>query len=282
MTKARYHPRMSGTVALLNPNVLGLAVATAQAAGDVLLSGWGQRPATQIKTAAIDLVTEFDKRAEAVVIEHLAQHFPAHGIVGEEGSRVGPADAKCVWYVDPLDGTMNFAHGMPFFAVSLGLVVNGEPVVGVVHAPALGWTFAAMVQTGATRNGAPMHVSRTASLPEGLFATGFPYVAGEPNANLAEFSAFIHNTHGVRRVGSAALDLAFVAAGWLEGYWERNLQPWDLAGGAALVLAAGGQVSDIDGSSFDARTGCILATNGVVHEQALNLLATVATAKHPI
>jgi myo-inositol-1(or 4)-monophosphatase len=273
---------MAGTVALLNPNVVGLAVATAQAAGEVLLSGWGKRPATQIKTAAIDLVTEYDKRAEAVVIEQLCREFPAHAIVGEEGSRVGPADSKCVWYVDPLDGTMNFAHGMPFFAVSLGLVVDGEPVVGVVHAPALGWTFAAMVGHGATRNGAPIHVSQVASLPEGLFATGFPYVAGEPNANLAEFSAFIHNSHGVRRVGSAALDLAFVAAGWLEGYWESNLQPWDLAGGAALILAAGGQVSDMDGGAFDARTGRILATNGVVHEQARNLLATVATAKHPL
>jgi len=273
---------MAGTVALLNPNVVELAVATAQAAGDVLLMGWGKRPATQIKTAAIDLVTEYDKRAETVVVEHLSREFPTHAIVGEEGSRVGPPDSKCVWYVDPLDGTMNFAHGMPFFAVSLGLVVNGDPVVGVVHAPALGWTFAAMVGHGATRNGAPMQVSHTAALPEGLFATGFPYVAGEPNANLPEFSAFIHNTHGVRRVGSAALDLAFVAAGWLEGYWERNLQPWDLAGGAALVLAAGGQVSNINGGVFDARTGRILATNGVLHEQALNLLATVATAKHAL
>lgn len=273
---------MAGTVALLNPHVESLAVATALAAGELLLSGWGKRPATQIKTAAIDLVTEYDKRAEQLVIERLTRDFPEHAIIGEEGGCVGDADAKCIWYVDPLDGTMNFAHGVPFFAVSLGLVVNGEPLVGVVHAPALGWTFSAMVGMGCKRNGLPIEVSRTASLPEGLFATGFPYVAGVPNANLPEFAAFLHNTHGVRRLGSAALDLAFVAAGWFEGYWERNISAWDLAGGAALVVAAGGRVSDIDGGAFDARTGRVLATNGLVHEQALNLLATVATAKHAL
>lgn len=266
----------------MNPNIVGLAVATAEAAGEVLLSGWGKRPATRVKSAAIDLVTEYDKRAEQVVIEGLMRDFPEHAIVGEEGSRVGSEESKFTWYVDPLDGTMNFAHGVPFFAVSLGLIVNDEPLVGVVHAPALGWTFAALVGHGATRNGVTIEVSRTASLPEGLFATGFPYVPGEPNANFAEFAAFIHNTHGVRRLGSAALDLAFVAAGWLEGYWERNIQPWDLAGGAALVVAAGGRVTDIDGGRFDACTGRVLATNGVLHEQALNLLATVATAKQPL
>ncbi|MDX2023728.1 MAG: inositol monophosphatase family protein [Deltaproteobacteria bacterium] len=273
---------MAFTTPLLNPNVLPLTVATAHAAGEVLLQGWGQRPATQTKSAPTDLVTEYDKRAEEVVMKRLAADFPEHAIVGEEGSRIGPSHAKCVWYVDPLDGTMNFAHGLPFFAVSIGLVVNDAPVVGVVHAPALGWTFAGMVGGGATRNGMPIAVSHTAALPHGLFATGFPYVAGQPNANMPEFAAFIHTTHGVRRVGSAALDLAFVAAGWIEGYWEAHIQSWDIAAGAALVVAAGGRVSDVDGGTFDARTGRVLATNGLVHEQALNLLKTVATAKQPL
>ncbi len=266
----------------LDAGVLTLAVATARAAGDLLMEGWGKRPSTKTKTAATDLVTEYDGRAEALVLARLQKDFPDHAVVGEEGSRCGPADSRCVWYVDPLDGTMNFSHGVPMFAVSLGLVVDGEPLVGVVHAPALNWTFAGMVGGAATRNETPLQVSRTAALPEGLFATGFPYVEGQPNANLPEFTTFLHNTHGVRRLGSAALDLAFVAAGWFDGYWERHIQAWDLAGGAALVRAAGGQVSDIDGGTFDARTGRILATNGLIHEQSLNLLRTVAAAQHAI
>lgn len=273
---------MAGTLALLDPNVLPRAVATARAAGDLLIEGWGQRPATKTKAAATDLVTEYDKRAESLILSRLQQDFPTHAVVGEEGGREGPSDSNFIWYVDPLDGTMNFSHGVPMFAVSLGLVVNGEPTVGVIHAPALGWTFAGIVGGKATRNDEPLQVSRVAALPEGLFATGFPYVAGNPDANLPEFTTFLHNSHGVRRLGSAALDLAFVAAGWFDGYWERHIQPWDLAGGAALVLAAGGQVSDIDGGPFDARTGRILATNGLIHEQSLNLLRTVRSAGRPL
>ena len=169
----------------LDPEVLATAVAAAQAAGELLLEGWGQRPATKTKSAAIDLVTEYDGRAEALILERLQNSFPEHAVVGEEGSRVGPQDSRFVWYVDPLDGTMNFSHGVPMFAVSLGLVVDGEPLVGVVHAPALSWTFAGMVGGAVTRNGIPLTVSQTAALPEGLFATGFPYVEGSPNANLA-------------------------------------------------------------------------------------------------
>lgn len=270
---------MAGTQALIDPHTMEQAIAIAHAAGEVLLEGWGKRPTTQQKTAATDLVTEYDKRAEVLISQRLQQAFPDHAIVGEEGCRIGDPEARFIWYVDPLDGTMNFSHAMPMFSVSLGLVVNGAPMVGVVHAPALGWTFAGIVGGKATRNGQPITVSKVAALPQALYATGFPYVAGQPDANLPEFSAFLRTTHGVRRLGSAALDLAFVAAGWLDGYWERHIQPWDLAGGAALVVAAGGKVSDVEGGPCDVRTGRILATNGLVHEQSLNLLRTVAAAQ---
>lgn len=272
---------MAGTLALIDPHTLSQAVAIARDAGKVLLEGWGKRPVTQQKTAATDLVTEYDKRAETLIAQRLQQAFPDHAIVGEEGCRMGPQDARFVWYVDPLDGTMNFSHGMPMFSVSLGLLVNGQPMVGVVHAPVMGWTFSGLVGGKAMLNDQPMAVSKVAGLPQALYATGFPYVAGQPDANMPEFSAFVRSSHGVRRLGSAALDLAFVAAGWLEGYWERHIQAWDLAGGAALVLAAGGKVSDIEGGPFDARTGRVLATNGLVHEQSLNLLRTVAAAQQP-
>lgn len=272
--------RMSGTTPWLDPHALSSAEAIAQAAGALLLEGWGQRPSARTKAAATDLVTEFDGRAEALILDRLTTTFPTHGVVGEEGGQAGPADTDFVWYVDPLDGTMNFVHGLPFFAVSMGLVVEGEPVLGVVHAPVLGWTFSAVRGGKARLNDDTLRVSNVGALPDGLFGTGFPYVAGQPNANLPEFTAFLHNTHGVRRLGSAALDLAFVAAGWFDGYWERHIKAWDLAAGAALVVAAGGRVTDLDGGTLDVRSGRIVATNGLIHEQTVNLLRA-AHAAHP-
>ncbi len=261
-----------------------VAVEIAREAGRLLMEGWGSRPATKMKTGASDVVTEYDQRAEALVVSRLRAAFPGHAIVGEEGTEHTPegdgSGAPPIWYVDPLDGTMNFAHGLPFFTVSLGLVEGNAPVVGVVHAPVFGWTFSAAVGEGAFRDGEPITVSATRELGQSLLGTGFPYVADNPDANLSEFSAFLKQTHGVRRLGSAALDLAFVSCGWFDGYWERHIKPWDLAGGAALVLAAGGQVSAPDGGPFDARTGAIIASNGLVHEPIRRLLASSAVEPH--
>jgi myo-inositol-1(or 4)-monophosphatase len=253
-----------------------VAEATAVEAGRILLEGWQTRPASTTKKAANDLVTEFDRRSEALVTARLRDAFPDHALVGEEGANHG-APGGLTWYVDPLDGTMNYTHGLPLFAVSIGLVDHAAPgapapLVGVIHAPALGWTFSGAVGLGATRNGASIAVSQVDDVASALAATGFPHVPGEPLANVAEWTAFLAQSHGVRRLGTAAIDLAAVACGWFDGHWERNVGPWDLAGGAALVLAAGGHVTSADDTTFDPRTGSVLATNGRVHASMHALL----------
>jgi myo-inositol-1(or 4)-monophosphatase len=256
-----------------------VATEIAHEAGLILLEGWGTRPAIGFKSEDIDLVTEYDKRSEALVVERLAKAFPNDRIVAEEGTVI-PGDAGGalrVWYVDPLDGTTNFAHGLPLFSVSLGLCVNHRPVLGVVTAPALGWTFAGTITGGgATFNGKAIVPSRTDRLASALLVTGFPYERNPVQNNIAEWTALTAAAQGTRRLGSAALDLCFVACGWLDGYWERALHPWDLVAGAAIVLAAGGQATDLDGSSFDGETGRILASNGHIHDQVMRILQGVA------
>jgi myo-inositol-1(or 4)-monophosphatase len=251
----------------------------AKEAGRILLEGWGTRPAFGFKSEDINLVTEYDRRSEALVVERLAAAFPNDSIVGEEGASVqrDGGTAGRVWYVDPLDGTTNFAHGLPFFAVSLGLCVNRRPVLGVVEAPAVGWSFSGTVTGGgAWLNGKPISPSRIDRLGGALLVTGFPYARNPVQTNLPEWNAFTAAAQGTRRLGSAALDLCFVACGWLDGYWERALHPWDLVGGAAIVQAAGGQVSDLDGGVFDGETGRILASNGQLHDQMMRILQGVA------
>lgn len=251
----------------------------ARAAGRVLLEGWGTRPATRTKSVALDLVTEFDGRSEALIASRLQAAFPDDGVVGEEGARVG-GSTDWVWYVDPLDGTTNFTHGLPLFAVSLGLSRGGarDPIVGVVHAPALGWTFSGWVGGGAWRDGVAIAPSNADSVEQALLATGFPYARSAPHSNLAEWASLTGFAQGTRRLGSAALDLAFVACGWLDGFWERHIGAWDLVGGAALVRAAGGVVTDLDGGAFDGQTGRALATNGRIHAALSGRLQDVARA----
>jgi myo-inositol-1(or 4)-monophosphatase len=256
-----------------------VAIEIAHEAGRVLLEGWGTRPAIGFKSDDIDLVTEYDKRSEALVVERLARAFPNDRIVAEEGTVV-PGDgggALRVWYVDPLDGTTNFAHGLPLFSVALGLCVNRRPVLGVVTAPALGWTFAGTITGGgSTFNGKPIFPSRTDRLASALLVTGFPYERNPVQNNMAEWTAMTAAAQGTRRLGSAALDLCFVACGWLDGYWERALHPWDLVAGAAIVLGAGGRATDLDGAPFDGETGRVLATNGHIHDQMMRILQGVA------
>ena len=256
-----------------------LAIEIAHEAGRILIEGWGTRPAVGFKSEDIDLVTEYDKRSEALVVQRLADAFPTDRIVAEEGTVVPGEGGGAVraWYVDPLDGTTNFAHGLPLFSVSLGLCVNRRPVLGVVAAPALGWTFAGTVTGGgATFNGKPISPSRTDRLAGALLVTGFPYERNPVQNNIAEWTALTAAAQGTRRLGSAALDLCFVACGWLDGYWERALHPWDLVAGAAIVLAAGGRATDLDDSPFDGETGRILASNGHIHDQMMRILQGVA------
>ncbi|HEY5453006.1 MAG TPA: inositol monophosphatase family protein [Polyangia bacterium] len=254
-----------------------IAVGVAREAGRILLEGWGTRPAIGFKSEDIDIVTEFDKRSEALIVERLAAAFPDDRIVAEEGTTHGEAGrARRVWYVDPLDGTTNFAHGMPLFSVSLGMAIDRRAVLGVVEAPALGWSFAGTTSGGSTFNGKPIAPSQTDQLVRALLVTGFPYIRNPVQNNLAEFAALTAAAQGTRRLGSAALDLCFVACGWLDGYWERALHAWDLVGGAAIVMGAGGRATDLDGTPFDGETGRVLATNGRIHEEISRVLEDVA------
>jgi myo-inositol-1(or 4)-monophosphatase len=257
-----------------------IATEIAHEAGRILLEGWGTRPAVGFKSGEdINLVTEYDKRSEALIVERLSKAFPNDRIVAEEGTTVAgdPGGSVRVWYVDPLDGTTNFAHGLPLFSVALGLCVNQRPVLGVVTAPALGWTFAGTITgSGSALNGKPIMPSRTDRLAGSLLVTGFPYERNPLQNNIAEWTALTAAAQGTRRLGSAALDLCFVACGWLDGYWERALHPWDLVAGAAIVLGAGGRVTDLDGGRFDGETGRILASNGHIHDQMMRILEGVA------
>jgi len=258
-----------------------IAAGIGRDAGAILMQGWGTRPDFEFKSEDIDLVTEWDKRSEALVVSRLAAAFPGDTVVGEEGGAVGGGRGKKtgrVWYVDPLDGTTNFAHGFPLFSVSIGLTVDGRAMVGVVEAPAMGWSFSGAVGAGATMNGKPITPSRVATLKRALVVTGFPYLRTPTHTNLPEWAALIAAAQGTRRLGSAALDLCFVACGWLDMYWERMLHPWDLVAGSAIVEAAGGRATELDGSAFDGETGRVLATNGLLHDETSALLKQVAVA----
>jgi myo-inositol-1(or 4)-monophosphatase len=226
----------------------------------------------------VDLVTVADRTSEKLIRERLAAAFPEHGIYGEEGTR-DRLEGEYRWYVDPLDGTTNFAHGFPQFCVSLGLEQraaglapdeDGRLVAAVIYDPLRDELFAAERGRGALLNGKPMRVSRTPELAESLLATGFPSHKRHQNPNIHFYQEFTLRSHGVRRAGSAALDLAYVAAGRLDGFWEFNLNPWDTAAGILLVEEAGGQVTDFSGRHFRLDSREILASNGLIHAELLS------------
>lgn len=252
----------------------------ASEAADVLLEGWGTRPTARFKANIADPVTEYDGRSEAIIVKRLAAAFPDDAIIAEEGGGRSGSSGRA-WHVDPLDGTVNFTHGLPFFAVSIGLCDQDRPVLGVVMAPALGWTFAGVVGASATFNDRLAQPSRVDSLERALLVTGFVPVPGKVDANVPEFAAFMRSCQGVRRLGSAAIDLCMVACGWLDGYWERDIKSWDLVAGAAIVLAAGGSIGDPDGGPFVPSTGAILASNGQLQRPMLDLLTKVASGDQP-
>lgn len=246
------------------------ARAAADEAGRSILEGW--RKSFQVRhKGPIDLVTEYDLKAESLIRARLVARFPEHTIVGEEEG--GRASEGLTWFVDPLDGTTNFAHGHPFFAVSIGLCRGAEPLLGVVAAPALGVTWSGARGLGVLRNGEPCRTSTCSGLQQALVATGFAYdLNTTPDDNLRESTAFLKRTRGFRRCGSAAIDLAMVAEGTYDLYWEQRLNPWDLAAGALLVAEAGGRVTDYEGNPCDVRRGFIVASNGPLHDEAMATL----------
>jgi myo-inositol-1(or 4)-monophosphatase len=223
----------------------------------------------------VDVVTEADRASEKLIVESIGKHFPTHGVVGEEGAR-SQLSGEFLWYVDPLDGTTNFSHGFPVFCVSLGLVQKGELIAGVIFDPTRNELFAAERGAGASLNGKKIQVSPVPRLGESLVGTGFPSKKRHLNPNIHFYHQFTLKSHGVRRAGSAALDLACVAAGRYDGYWEFNLNPWDTSAGVLLVQEAGGRVTHFDGSKFDLPASReLLATNGLIHEEFLREMQAI-------
>jgi myo-inositol-1(or 4)-monophosphatase len=219
-----------------------------------------------------DLVTEYDLRSEKLIRTRLKELTPSLPVVGEEEG--GAAEGALVWYCDPLDGTMNFVHGHPFWCSSLGILDRDGPVAGAVVAPSLGLMWTGYRGGEARRNGEPCAVSETTELSEALVATGFPANrATAPENNFDAFMRVKQQVSGVRRCGSAAIDLCFVADGTYDAYWERRLNPWDIAGGAAVLLAAGGKLTALGGGPIDYKRGYLLASNGKLHDALLPLTA---------
>ena len=262
------------TTSVLSPVAArDIALAVAAQAADLLREGWGKAELVTAKRLATDLVTEWDTRAEELIVGELRRRAPGVAILGEESGAHG-AEGEDRWLVDPIDGTVNFAHGFPIFSVAIAYEVRGAPVAGVVAAPVLGWTFAAALGAGATRDGAPIHTSAEDDLSRALLVTGFPYDRRESPRN--NFDAFVHmqRTAGaVRRLGAASLDLCFVACGWLDGYWEMKLKPWDVSAGALIVAEAGGRVTDLAGGAFSSASGECIASNGRIHDAMVRELA---------
>ncbi len=260
----------------LDPRFLAVAVEAALAAGRLQLQFF-RRDLLIRKKGVSDLVTEADLAVEHAIRDHLARHFPTHIVLGEEAAQSAPLGASPYrWIVDPIDGTTNFAHGLPLFCVSIALEIDGRVEVGVVYTPVIDELFTAERGAGARLNGVPLRVSRESALGDALLVTGFPPQAADTlDVQLAVFGEFVARARAVRRLGSAALDLAFVAAGRFDGFWEASLHAWDVAAGVLLVQEAGGLVTDFHGGSFDNFGGQLLASNGVVHPRLLEVLVDV-------
>jgi myo-inositol-1(or 4)-monophosphatase len=220
-----------------------------------------------------NLVTEVDKESERLIVEHLLSRFPGHDIIAEEGD-YPTSGSPFRWIIDPVDGTTNYAHGFPWFCSSIGLELDGELIAGVVHNPVHDELFTATKGGGAWLNGVRLSVSARAPLANALLGTGFPYdCATDPANNFASFIDFQKSARGIRRAGAAALDLAYVAAGRLDGFWELKLKAWDVAAGVLLVREAGGVVTTFDGSAYDIFNGRIVASNSLIHDEMVAMLA---------
>jgi len=245
----------------------------AREAGALLMESFRKRIGFEYK-GDVDLVTEADRASEKLITHHLESRWPGHDLYGEEGTRTHRGSDYC-WYIDPLDGTTNFAHGFPVFCVSLALNYKGEGVAGVLYDPTRDELFAAEKGSGAWLNGKPMHVSRVDHMAEALTGTGFPSHKRHKNPNIYFYHVITLRSHGVRRAGSAALDLASVAAGRLDAFWEFNLNPWDTAAGELLVREAGGVITRFDGTPWRLDSKETLATNGLLQQEFIDLFRDI-------
>ncbi|HKQ60585.1 MAG TPA: inositol monophosphatase family protein [Candidatus Polarisedimenticolaceae bacterium] len=252
-----------------------VAVDAARAAGDLLRAGFHAAHRVAFKGQTINLVTEMDVRAEELIVGRLASAFPDDTILAEErGASPGRSGRR--WIVDPLDGTTNYAHGLPLYSVSIALEVDRRIVLGVAYDPTADELYVAERGRGATVNDAPLAVSTAASLDASLLCTGFPYNIRETSdTNLAEYAAFALRSRGVRRLGSAVLDLAWVAAGRLDGFWELRLGPWDVAAASLFVEEAGGRITNVMGGAVNLDAPTVIASNGRIHDEMLAVLSDV-------
>lgn len=253
--------------------MLNFAIETARDAGRLLLEKFGK--ITQItKKGDIDLVTEADLASEALIIERIKSHYPKHAILAEESGEaiVSGGDAIWKWVIDPLDGTTNYAHGYPCFCVTLALEHDGDIVIGVTFDPTRNELFAAERGKGASLNGRPLRVSATEKLSEALIVTGFPYDFKDKDNFTRHLTDFLLKSRGVRRDGSAAIDMAYVACGRFDGFWEEGLHAWDVAAGKLMIEEAGGMVTYYDGSPFSIYEPPICSSNGLIHAEMLNIL----------
>lgn len=251
--------------------MLDWTIDLAYRAGALLRAGVEQERQIEYKSRA-NVVTDIDRASEQLIVAAIRERFPDHRIVSEEGGGI-EQDSRYTWLIDPLDGTNNYAHGFPFFSVSLAILENNQPVVGVVYDPMRDELFAAERGSGARCNGRRLQVSSTETLATSLLTTGFPYTRfGAGDNNLAEFTRMLMLAQDIRRPGSAALDLSYVASGRSDGYWELSLSPWDAAAGALILTESGGRLSNWRGDAWDVWGNRIVATNGRIHDELLAAL----------
>ncbi len=260
-------------------NYLDTAIDIAREAG-ALLSDYARRRIGFELKGDFDLVTEADRASERLIVDRLKASFPSHAIVAEEGSG-HESGSEYRWYVDPLDGTTNFAHGFPAYNATLALERSGELIAGVIFDPVRNELFAAERGAGAFLNGQPIVVSKVNRLHDSLVATGFPSHKRHQNVNIHFYYQLGMLTHGVRRAGSAALDFAYVACGRLEAFWEFRLKPWDMAAGLLMVREAGGTCSDMNGGAAELHGAHILADNTLIHSEIIQLFEEIFAGRHP-
>ncbi len=253
-----------------------IAAAAARKGGEALMARF-ETPLEIREKGAADLVTNADLAAESAIVDTIRAAFPAHAILSEEmgyaGGKSSAEDTGGRWIIDPLDGTTNFAHGLPLFSVSVAFAVGGTPAAGVVFHPPGGALFSAVTGTGARLNDRPIRVSAAGAVSDSLLVTGFPYRSfGHADRLIRRFAACLKSAQSIRRLGSAALDLCYVACGRFDGFWEEGLHPWDTAAGALIVQEAGGRVTDYSNRPFSPDKKEILATNGLIHTELQHLL----------
>jgi len=274
-TGLRHFATLAADLFSMTKTYLEAAIEIAREAGKILIEELSQPLEIRYKGDEVDLVTQADKRSERIIVGKIHEYFPEHAIAAEEGTG-RESESEFCWHVDPLDGTTNFAHGYPCFCVSIGLAQHDRLLAAAVFNPFYNELFTAARGEGATFNGKRIHVSKTETLSTSLLCTGFPVRNRRKSPNLQYYGDFTQLSHGVRRDGSAALDLAAVAAGRFDGFWEFGLQKWDTAAGVLLIEEAGGKVTDFEGQPYRLGGPVILATNGLIHEEMCKVALAIA------